>query len=143
QAGLDRDRFQADRKKSELVQLVASEIDDAIGRGINSAPTIFINGRLVRGALPQATLDQVAEEELLRAKDGLARGVPRAKLYVTLTGGGLNRVPRRSKADGDKPALDPAKVHVVPLDNDVPWRGAKEPLVTMVVFGGLECTFTA
>jgi protein-disulfide isomerase len=75
--------------------LASKEFDKEIERqialanqvGASGTPTFFINGRRIVGAQPQATFEAAIDEELARAREALKNGVPRAKLYETLSAG--------------------------------------------------------
>lgn len=60
------------------------ERDIDLGRrlGVRGTPTLFFNGRRVDGLQPQALLERYFDAEVRRARDALAKGTPRDRLYV-------------------------------------------------------------
>ena len=48
---------------------VESALLEAAGHGVSATPTVFINGRLVVGAVPYETYDRIIREELSRPPD--------------------------------------------------------------------------
>lgn len=54
--GLDLDRFEADRRESEVAQRVASDVRDALRAGVTATPSLFHSGTLHAGAPDPAWL---------------------------------------------------------------------------------------
>jgi protein-disulfide isomerase len=70
EVGLDIARFERDREDPALTARVQADMAEATALGIKSTPTFFINGRLVRGAMPFETFSAIIDEELAR-RNGL------------------------------------------------------------------------
>lgn len=91
QLGLDVERFRTDLAR--LRESGPTADDQRLLRELDGGvvPALFINGRLVLGAVPLEELQAVVEQERRRARDALARGVERNRLYESLTeiGGGV------------------------------------------------------
>jgi protein-disulfide isomerase len=64
--GLDLARFEADRKDPLLKTKVQADMAEATALGVKSTPTFFINGRIVRGAMPFETFATIIDVELAR-----------------------------------------------------------------------------
>ena len=62
--GLDMKRFQADFDSPEIKRAVDKEIAEGEHIGVDSTPTLFVDGRRFNGALSVATLKPVIDEEL-------------------------------------------------------------------------------
>lgn len=62
--GLNTGDFTACVDGGKYVDQVAADTKAASDLGVNSTPTTFVNGRLVRGAVPYGQFKQVIEEEL-------------------------------------------------------------------------------
>jgi protein-disulfide isomerase len=79
--GLDVTTWQACLTTPAPAQVIAN--DEALGGtvGVNGTPTFFVNGEIVVGAVPQATLQGVIETKRAEAE---ASGVPRAQYYDTV-----------------------------------------------------------
>ncbi len=61
-AGLDQDRFMTDFTATKTADAVSSDLDEGQRIGVNGTPTFVINGRLVVGAQPLSTFEQVIEQ---------------------------------------------------------------------------------
>jgi protein-disulfide isomerase len=67
-AGLDAMRFASCLQESKFAERVRDGIALGNRLGVNSTPTLYINGRVVAGAYPLDTLKGIVEEELERLK---------------------------------------------------------------------------
>jgi protein-disulfide isomerase len=70
--GLDIARFDKDREAPELKIKVLDDMAEATSLGVKSTPTFFINGRLVRGAMPFETFATIIDQELAKQTAPLA-----------------------------------------------------------------------
>lgn len=66
--GLDTKRFAECLVSSQFAERVRDGVALGTRLGVNSTPTLFINGRVLAGAYPLETLKQVVDEELERLK---------------------------------------------------------------------------
>lgn len=66
--GLNAEAFNACLDSSKYGERVRDGVSEGSGLGVNSTPTIFINGRRLSGAQPYETFAAVIDEELARAK---------------------------------------------------------------------------
>jgi protein-disulfide isomerase len=75
----------------------AIERDRAIARqfGVDSTPTLFINGRRVVGARPIEELERAVERALADARAQVAQGIAIADVYARLTAQGATRAVMR------------------------------------------------
>lgn len=64
--GLNVGDFTACVDSGKYADKVAKDTEEAQGAGVNSTPTTFVNGRLVRGAVPYDQFKAVIEEELAK-----------------------------------------------------------------------------
>jgi protein-disulfide isomerase len=62
--GLDMKRFQADLDSPEIKRAVAKEISEGEHIGVDSTPTLFVDGRRFNGALTVAGLKPIIDDEL-------------------------------------------------------------------------------
>jgi protein-disulfide isomerase len=69
---LDLTRFDHDREDPALTKKVEADLVEAGALMITSTPTVFINGRLVRGAMPLETYSTIIEEELAKQTASLS-----------------------------------------------------------------------
>jgi protein-disulfide isomerase len=77
-AGLDVPTWQTCLTATPPAQVVADDIALGGSVGVSGTPTFFVNGEMVLGAVPQATLQGVIETKRAEAE---ASGVPRAQYY--------------------------------------------------------------
>jgi len=68
EAGLDAEQFEESFRGGEYEDVVEKVFREAQDAGIQGTPTFFINGRILVGAQPLETFEQVIEEELRRAE---------------------------------------------------------------------------
>jgi protein-disulfide isomerase len=64
--GLDVERFEKDTRDPALKEKVQADMAEATALGVKSTPTFFINGRLVRGAMPLETFTAIIDDELAK-----------------------------------------------------------------------------
>ena len=65
--GLKADQFNACLDSGKMAAAVAADAQVGEAVGVNSTPTVFVNGRLLSGAQPYEALAKVIDEELKRA----------------------------------------------------------------------------
>jgi protein-disulfide isomerase len=80
--GLDLERFKADFESDEIRDRVGAQMKSGQAVGVNSTPSLFINGSPQRGALPPDALGELIETELAQAKKLVDEGIPRRELYA-------------------------------------------------------------
>jgi protein-disulfide isomerase len=66
QLGLDMAKFRRALDDHRFAAVVEADFKDGVAAGIQGVPTFFINGRVVRGALPLEALKQIVDEELAK-----------------------------------------------------------------------------
>ena len=139
--GLDIDRWKTDMA-SEAVKKQIDE-DQALANtfGARGTPNFFINGRKLTGARPTASFKEIIDEEIKKAEALLAKGTPRSELYAALTKDG--KLKAEAPAPSPSPQADDTTVYNVPVDADDAIKGAKDALVTVVVFSEFQCPFCA
>jgi protein-disulfide isomerase len=88
QLGLDQTRFAADLASAATQARVRA--DERLARRLDMArpPLLVLDGRLYSGPITRAALERALDEATARAQALLASGVPRARLYETLTSDG-------------------------------------------------------
>jgi protein-disulfide isomerase len=65
--GLNTVAFEACLDSGKHAGVIEKDRDEAVRVGVNSTPTIFVNGRLMRGVGSYAEIREVIEDELRRA----------------------------------------------------------------------------
>lgn len=66
-AGLDVNKFTSCYDSSKYEDAVKKATEDAASLGINSTPTLFVNGQIVKGALPFGQFQTIIEDALKSA----------------------------------------------------------------------------
>lgn len=136
---------QADMQRVLLRGNAARKVDADIelGKrvGVTGTPAFFINGVFLSGAQSIEKFRAIIDQELAKAKELLASGVPAAHLYdVTAVKNLANRPPPAPRSA--PAAQDDKTVWVVPVGAS-PVRGKPTALVTLVVFSDFQCPFCA
>lgn len=114
--GLDMERFNADLKSEKLAAIVKKHDEQCVKIGASGTPAFFVNGRSLSGAKPFEEFKTVIDEELVKAKKLLAKGVARADVYAAVmadagkkTGAGSQLGPRSFRfTTKDSPSMGPA-----------------------------------
>jgi protein-disulfide isomerase len=86
--------LQSDGASSHFARNAAA----AAALGLEHVPTMFVNGRRVRGAAPQDKLQHIVEHQLEFADRLLESGTRPVDLYERFTAGGATRIPTRAEA---------------------------------------------
>lgn len=123
------------------------------GLGVRAAPTMFVNGRKVEGALPPEQLRPVVQQELEKAEALVASGVKPQDVYakilekgataVVYQGGGARPAAPSPAAAPSAPPTPSTVAVQVPLRADDPARGAAGAKLTVVLFSDFQCPFCA
>ncbi len=135
--GLDMKALQTYLKSGRGRRVI--QADQALARqvGALSPPAFFINGVPLSGARPFSAFRRVIDQQLLRAQQLRARGVPADQLYSALVREGRVAKPQ------NRPASKGLRRRWVRLDPGTPTKGAQRPLVTMVAFLDFTCSYSA
>lgn len=138
--GLDLTRFRHDLDSGEAKKVAMRDWQDGVRLGISGTPAFFVNGRALHGARPLSAFARVLGQELVRAREGLAKKP--GDLYAALVADG------RTTADVDDPEpeiveLDPMTVYRIGLGLPGHGAGPSDALVTVVVFSDFECPYCA
>ncbi|MBN2193656.1 MAG: thioredoxin domain-containing protein [Polyangiaceae bacterium] len=98
---------------------------------VRTVPTLFVNGRRVPGELPVARFEALLREEQRKGAVRVADGLPSAEVYPERAAFNLVRLGRD------------VELARCPSIAGAPWRGAEQPLVTVVEIGDFECALCA
>ena len=112
------------RAKIEADQELAEDLD------ASGTPHFFINGRRLVGAQPIDKFQKLIDEELAKAKELVAKGTPRAKVYDAIQKGAVGPTP-------------PKKVSVPAPGKGNPGKGAAGGKVVVQMFSDFQCPFCA
>jgi len=111
--------------------VIAEDLDLAEAVQVQGTPHFFINGRRLVGAQPLAAFTAVIDEELVKAKALLARGVSASSVYDEL---------QKTAAFEPKPG---ASVALPAPTAEQPFLGARNAKVVVQEFADFECTYCA
>jgi protein-disulfide isomerase len=89
--GLDLTRFHSELQSGRFAKAVTADEDDAVRFGSVGTPSLFVNGRHLRGAPPLDELRKIIREEQERAIQLMRGGVSRDQLYEKLIAAGAPR----------------------------------------------------
>jgi len=114
---------------------IQDDMVEAARLAVSGTPTLFINGRSIEGAPPEAILSRLLDEAREAADRLLARGVPRASLYERLV--------------SSAPIQGSSKIATLPVEgtrqrvatDGAPAKGPSGAPVEIVMFGDYECAF--
>jgi protein-disulfide isomerase len=139
--GLDVARFKKAAQADKAQQRVKADQQQATEVGVNGTPTMFLNCRMVVGALPVEMMKPIVEEELAKAAK-LGKGGKGA--YEKACAANIAFAASQPKPPPQQ-AAQPAP-EVVPMDalgirKDDPARGSPKAPITLVVFSDFECPF--
>jgi protein-disulfide isomerase len=112
-------------KFGEKIDATVDLANDVQARG---TPHFFINGVRLSGAQPLDAFKKAIDEQLVKAKGLVAKGVPRAKVYEELM------------KDAKGPPA-PEKKEVPAPDAQTPIKGNKGAKVTIQIFSEFQCPF--
>ncbi len=139
--GLDTERFAKDLEAGETQARVEEDLRLSDALSVQGTPSFFINGRLLRGALPVEAFQEVIDDELQRAQAMGMQAASGFSFYAALMEG--------KGKDKGRPATPEAPT--IPVGNEVfniavgsvPHKGNKEAKVTLIAFMDFQCPYSA
>lgn len=137
-AGVDPQRVRAALASHTYAPVVDADMRLAASLEARGTPSMFINGTRVVGAVPIEMLTGVIDPVLARAR----RMQPRGGVYAAMVADPEPSPSPPSRPAGPRQVADPAQVLRVPAEG-APSMGPASAAVTMVMFGDLQCPFTA
>ncbi len=139
--GLDIAKFTADAQRKSTTIKVNEQFADGRVLQVTTTPTMFVNGRLIKGAKPVEEFRLVFDEEIAAAKAMVAAGVDRADVYATImkqatpgAGKRPNRDPTHRRGEASKRTN-----YAISVAEHNPTRGPDDALVTIVEYNAFDC----
>ena len=135
EVGLNLGRFR--RALDEETHRAAIEEDMALARrlGATGTPTFFVNGVKLVGAQPLERFVELVDARLADARERVAAGTSRRRLYETVIADGIADVEQWRAG-----SVAPIRIAVPEW---APTRGADNGAITIQVFSDFECPFCA
>jgi protein-disulfide isomerase len=123
---------------------IAKDLSDGRAAGVQGTPSFFIDGVFINGAQPFDTFKEMIDQELEKAKDKVASGVSKARLYVEMSNEykkkQQDRENEKKAREDEEAAAQAATVFKVPVGTS-PVLGNPGALVTVVEFADFQCQF--
>lgn len=142
-AGLDMARFRTDVSDPLLAAHLDGDMALAAKLGATGTPTFFVNGRKLSGSQPLEAFKELVDDELRRADALIAHGMPTAQVSAALTWLEQEGAPPTPAPQPKQAARVEPDTLAVRFTAEHPWRGAADPLVTMVIFLDYQCPYCA
>lgn len=141
QLGLNMAQFKKALDNMEHKDVVQKEQKLARSLGAGGTPTFFINGRNLRGAQPYPAFKAVIDQELKKAKDMVAKGTPKAKVYEEIIKNGATspKMIGGGAPSAGKPADE--RIYKIPSSGKAPTKGNPKAKVVIQEFSDFECPF--
>lgn len=146
EAGVDRMKLRARLASADADAILERDREAAARFGVRGTPTMFVNGLAVRGVQPLATITDLVEAELERARALLTEGVPRADVLAALLARDSGQPAPALVRPGEPSAhAEPARSadRATPSLGAAPRLGTDTAPLTIVVFEDLECPYCA
>ncbi len=137
-SGVDAAKFDAAFKAKQYASKVDQDMALARKIGASGTPAFRINGVELSGAQPFPKFKEIIDAQLAEAQKLVASGVKPADVYPKLVAQNAKSAPDQAK--GEEPPAD-TTVWKVPVGADDPVKGAKDALVTLVIFSEFQCPF--
>ncbi len=138
EAGVDPAKFEAALKDKKYAAKVDKDL--ALNRkiGARGTPNFRINGVELSGAQPEAKFTEVIDAQLAEAQKLVASGTKPGEVYPALVAKNAKNAPEAPEQQAEP---EDTTVWAVPVFDDDPKKGGKEPLVTIVEFSEFQCPF--
>jgi protein-disulfide isomerase len=142
ESGVDGAKFDEAIKTKKYSAKVDKDLAMARSIGANGTPHFRINGLELSGAQPTPKFVELIDAQLAEAQKLVAAGTKPGEVYPILVGKNAKADPNAKKGeDAQQAPPEDTTVWAVPVFNDDPKKGTKEPLVTIVEFSEFQCPF--
>ncbi len=127
-ANLDPQQALAAVQAHKYQETLDRDADLALDVDANGTPTSFVNGRKIVGSRGADDFKAVIDEEIVHAKELVAKGTPAAKVYETIVKGGKTAPPAK-------------QIKVAAPTANSPGKGQRGAPVTIQMFTDFQCPF--
>ncbi|CAN5664410.1 hypothetical protein BH09MYX1_BH09MYX1_57380 [soil metagenome] len=134
QVGLSANALHDAVKQPHVATKIARDRSVGEALGVNGTPTFFVNGSPLMGAYSYEKFKEIIDTSIVAAKEALAKGTDRDKLYRTLAA-----VNFKNTGDDDDDVV--AATVWKALVGTSPARGPATAPVTIVEFSDFECPY--
>ena len=139
ESGVDVIAFRQAMTDPDRAAKVEADMALAERLGARGTPTTYVNGQIIHGAQDEATFRQVIDDQIVHARVLVAGGVPAGRVYVDATRDSFAMPEPPKDTPREEPEQDLTEWKV-PVDRS-PARGARNALVTIVIFSDFQCPF--
>jgi protein-disulfide isomerase len=145
-SGVDVAKFKADYAAKKHAAKIDEDQAVAQKVGATGTPAFRINGVTLVGAQPFDKFKEAIDAQLAEAQKLIAAGTAKDKVYVELSKKNAQLSPEAAKgadapAKPNQPPPEDTTVYKVPVFPEDPIRGAKDALVTIVLWSDFQCPF--
>ncbi len=141
QAGVDGAKFKADFATKKYATKVDEDLAMARKIGVSGTPAFRINGVTLVGAQPFEKFKEIVDQQLVEANKLIASGTKKDQVYIELCKKNAGAAPKEAAPEKPQQPAEDTATWKVPVASDDAIRGAKDALVTVVVFSDFQCPF--
>jgi len=150
EVGADGTRVASDLEAPIRRRMIERRMDHAKRVGVRGTPTLFVNGIRYKARRTMEGFSKMIDAERDRAGKAIQAGkTTRQGYHAYLMRNARLRQPAKKDPGGKigkrpprkRRTLDPKAIYRVPVFEDDPWKGAKRPLVTIVLWSDFECPY--
>lgn len=134
--GLPMDRFKSLLDSDNVKNRIKADLSQGSSVQVNSTPSLFINGRRIKGAPTVDKLSHIVDEELIIADRYLKAGTPADDLYKTL-------IAEENRANFPEPKAeqDTPKAPILLTQGNSYAKGPENAPVVIYQFSEFQCPF--